>query len=155
MRRRSEPRVADPAAWSCPLPLRDHDRIVMGHGGGGAMTAELVEHLFLPSFAVAGAGHGDAAVVPFEGGRLAITTDAHVVRPLEFPGGSIGSLAVHGTVNDLAMVGATPLYLTAGFVLEEGLELATLGRIAIAMGAAASGRVFCSAAGSSRPACGS
>jgi hydrogenase expression/formation protein HypE len=135
--------AADPVGlegWACPLPLRHHERIVLGHGGGGQLSAELIQHLFLPAFgpAAATATPTDAAVIPLGGGlRLAFSTDSYVVRPLFFPGGSIGELAVNGTVNDLAMVGARPLALSTGFVLEEGLELAVLHRVATAMGAAA------------------
>lgn len=128
----------DPAQWTCPLPLRDYPHIVLGHGGGGQLSAELVEHLFVPAFGGATLGElGDAAVVDVPPGRLALTTDSFVVRPLIFPGGDIGRLAVHGTVNDLAMRGARPLYLTAGFILEEGLAIETLGRIAQSMAQAA------------------
>jgi hydrogenase expression/formation protein HypE len=128
----------DPARWTCPLPLRDYAEIVLGHGGGGQLSAELVEHLFVPAFGTAPLAElGDAAVVDMPPGRLALTTDSFVVRPLFFPGGDIGSLAVHGTVNDLAMRGARPIYLTAGFILEEGLPLETLGRIVHSMAAAA------------------
>jgi hydrogenase expression/formation protein HypE len=124
--------------WTCPLPLRDHPAIVLGHGGGGQLSNELVEHLFRP--ALGGddpAPLTDSAVVPVTGGRIAMSTDSFVVRPLLFPGGSIGSLAVHGTINDLAMSGARPLYLSAGFILEEGLAMELLGRIVADMGAAA------------------
>ncbi len=124
--------------WTCPLPLRDYPNVVLGHGGGGKLSAELVEHLFLPAFRNdALAALGDAAVVPALPGRLAMTTDSFVVRPLFFPGGCIGDLAVNGTVNDLAVSGATPRYLTAGFILEEGLPLAALGSIVERMAAAA------------------
>lgn len=124
--------------WTCPLPLRDYPHIVMGHGGGGKLSAELVEHLFLPAFRNSAlAPLGDAAVLPPVAGRLAFTTDSYVVRPLFFPGGCVGDLAVNGTVNDLAMSGAKPLYLSAGFILEEGLPLADLGRIVDRMAAAA------------------
>ncbi|CAO5170637.1 hydrogenase maturation protein, carbamoyl dehydratase [Frankia sp. AiPs1] len=130
--------------WSCPAPLRGHDRVVLGHGGGGVLSAELVEHLFLPAFAPEPSELSepseplaDAVVLEVGGGRLAFTTDSYVVRPLFFPGGSIGELAVHGTVNDLACRGARPLALSAGFILEEGLELELLGRVAQAMGRAA------------------
>jgi hydrogenase expression/formation protein HypE len=111
----------------------------MGHGGGGALSAELVEHLFLPSFgqAAAGVGLGDSAVVTVAGARLAFSTDSYVVKPLFFPGGSIGDLAVNGTVNDLAMSGARPLVLSTGFILAEGTRLTELGRVAEAMGRAA------------------
>jgi len=130
----------DPATWTCPAPLRAQDRVVLGHGGGGVLSGELIEHLFLPAFgeAARGATATDAAVLQVGGARLAFTTDTYVVRPLFFPGGNIGDLAVNGTVNDLAMVGARPLALSTGFVLEEGLDLDALGRIAATMGAAAS-----------------
>jgi hydrogenase expression/formation protein HypE len=123
------------------MPLRHQDRIVIGHGGGGVLSGELVEHLFLPAFgeAARNATATDAHVLELGAGtRLAFSTDTYVVRPLFFPGGNIGELAVNGTVNDLAMRGAVPLALSTGFVLEEGLELQVLGRIATAMGAAAS-----------------
>lgn len=124
--------------WSCPLPLRDHPVIVMGHGGGGKLSAELVEHLFLPAFANdAAAELGDAALVMIGGARLAYSTDSFVVRPLFFPGGNIGDLAINGTVNDIAMRGARPLFMSAGFILEEGMPLDRLGAIARTMGAAA------------------
>jgi len=124
--------------WTCPLPLRDYPNIVMGHGGGGKLSAELVEHLFLPAFKnPALVNLGDSSVLTVPAGRLAYSTDSFVVRPLFFPGGSIGELAVNGTVNDLAMSGATPLYLSAGFILEEGFSLDSLGRIVALMGQAA------------------
>ncbi len=110
--------------WSCPLPLRDHPNIIMGHGGGGKLSAELVEHLFLPAFQnQALATLADSAVLNIAGARLAFSTDSFVVQPLFFPGGNIGSLAVNGTVNDLAMSGAHPLFLSCGFILEEGMPL--------------------------------
>ncbi|WP_434598805.1 hydrogenase expression/formation protein HypE [Streptomyces sp. A5-4] len=126
-------------SWVCPVPLRDTPSIVMGHGGGGAMSGELIEHLFLPAFGVAGAAElGDSAVLPMDdGSRLAFSTDSFVVKPMFFPGGSIGDLAVNGTVNDLAMSGASPLFLSTAFILQEGTGLSELGRIAEAMGAAA------------------
>lgn len=129
----------DPANWVCPLPLRDTTRIVMGHGGGGILSEELIENLFLPAFAAAGSVGPcrDSAVLSVPAGRIAVSTDSYVVQPLFFPGGSIGDLAVNGTVNDLAMSGAIPLALTAGFILEEGLEVELLGRVATAMGRAA------------------
>jgi hydrogenase expression/formation protein HypE len=125
-------------SWVCPAPLRDSPVIVMGHGGGGAMSGELIEHLFLPAFGTAAdACMGDSAVVTVGATRLAFSTDSFVVKPLFFPGGSIGDLAVNGTVNDLAMVGATPLVLSTAFILEEGTALSELGRVAEALGAAA------------------
>jgi hydrogenase expression/formation protein HypE len=124
--------------WTCPVPLRDYPTVTLAHGGGGRLSAELVEHLFVPAFAdPALAELADAAVLPLPPGRVAVTTDSFVVRPLWFPGGSIGELAVHGTVNDLAMSGATPLYLTTAFVLEEGLPIAELAAIVRRMAAAA------------------
>jgi hydrogenase expression/formation protein HypE len=121
--------------WTCPVPLRDTPAVVLGHGGGGAMSSELVQHLFLPHFG--SADLADSAVLPLGSGRIAFSTDSYVVKPMFFPGGSIGDLAVNGTVNDLAMSGATPLYLSAGFILQEGTPLAQVGRIAAAVGAAA------------------
>ncbi|MFC7278378.1 hydrogenase expression/formation protein HypE [Paractinoplanes rhizophilus] len=123
--------------WSCPVPLRDTPQVVMGHGGGGAMSGELVEHLFLPAYGSA-ISLADSAVVPLLGGRIALSTDSYVVKPMFFPGGSIGDLAVNGTINDLAMSGAAPLYLSIAFILQEGTPLATVGKIAAAVGAAAS-----------------
>lgn len=124
--------------WTCPLPLRDYPSIVIGHGGGGQLGNELVEHLFKPAFSNDVLDRmADSAVLTLPSGRIAYSTDSFVVRPLEFPGGSIGALAVNGTVNDLAMSGATPLYLSAGFILEEGLPMATLGRIVSDMARAA------------------
>lgn len=114
----------------CSLPLQHADQVVLGHGSGGKLSHDLITKLFLPPFdnPILRAGD-DAGVVHIPGGRLALSTDSHVVTPLFFPGGDIGKLAVCGTVNDLAMMGATPLYLTAGFILEEGLEIAVLERV--------------------------
>ena len=124
--------------WTCPLPLRDSPTIVMGHGGGGQMSGELVEHVFLPSFADASLAQlGDSAVLELDGARLAFSTDSFVVRPLFFPGGSIGDLAVNGTVNDLAMSGARALFLSAAFILEEGTDVTRVGAVAQRMGEAA------------------
>jgi hydrogenase expression/formation protein HypE len=132
------PLPVDVAGWTCPLPLKDYPSIVLGHGGGGTLSADLVEHLFRPAFANETLDRlGDAAVVALAGSRLAVSTDSFVVKPHFFPGGSIGTLAVNGTVNDVAMSGATPLFLTAGFVLEEGFPMDSLGRIAAEMAAAA------------------
>jgi hydrogenase expression/formation protein HypE len=119
----------------CPIPLPHVDRIVLGHGSGGKMSHDLVARLFLPQFDNPSLRAGDdAAALALENGqRLAVSTDAHVVSPLFFPGGDIGRLAVCGTVNDVSMLGATPLYLTAGFILEEGLEVSLLERVAASM----------------------
>jgi len=125
-------------ALKCPIPLDHNPTIQMGHGGGGRMTRELIEGIFLPVFSnEALAPLHDGAILPPPGGRLAFTTDSFVVRPMFFRGGDVGSLAVNGTVNDLAMCGARPLYLSAGFILEEGLPLKDLWRVVLSMGAAA------------------
>ena len=123
---------------SCPIPLPAEDRVLLAHGGGGKLTQQLIERVFLPQFrnAALEARH-DGAVLTVAGARLAFTTDSYVVRPLIFPGGNIGDLAVNGTVNDLAMCGARPLYLSAGFILEEGLAMETLERIVASMREAA------------------
>lgn len=124
--------------WTCPVPLRNHPQIVMGHGGGGKLSAELVQHLFLPAFANDTLNTlGDSAQLDIQGARLAFSTDSYVIRPLFFPGGNIGDLAVNGTVNDIAMSGAQPLFLSTGFIVEEGMPLEQLGQIATTMGAAA------------------
>jgi hydrogenase expression/formation protein HypE len=122
----------------CPAPITSHDRVVLGHGSGGKLSARLVEEYFLPRFKNDVIRRlGDAAVVTAGGVELAVSTDSFVVSPLEFAGGNIGDLAVNGTINDLAMSGATPLYLTAGFILEEGLPLEVLDRVAKSMAEAA------------------
>ena len=123
---------------SCPVPRVADDRIVLAHGGGGRLTHQLIEKIFMPAFGnpMLEQRH-DGAVLPVNGSRLAFTTDSFVVRPLIFPGGNIGDLAVYGTVNDLAMCGARPLYLSAGFILEEGLEMDTLRTVVTSMQQAA------------------
>jgi hydrogenase expression/formation protein HypE len=133
-----KPAEPDFSSWSCPLPLVGYPTIVMGHGGGGKLGNELVEHLFLPAFRNAALENlGDAAVLNLPSGRLAMSTDSFVVQPLFFPGGSIGELAVNGTVNDLAVSGAEPRYLSASFILEEGFPLAQLAAIVESMAQAA------------------
>lgn len=119
---------------SCPLPLDGDDVIGLSHGSGGRMMHQLLENLFLKAFGnpILDMGH-DSALLIVDQNKLAFTTDSFVVKPLFFPGGDIGRLAVYGTVNDLAMSGARPLYLSAGFILEEGLPLATLKRIVLSM----------------------
>ncbi len=122
------------SGFVCPLPLRDYPQIVLGHGSGGRLTADLIRHLFAPLFDnPALSALNDQAVLEINGARLAFTTDSFVISPLFFPGGDIGSLAVHGTINDLAVSGAQPLYLSAGFILEEGLPMDDLGRIVTSM----------------------
>ncbi|MBS1802274.1 MAG: hydrogenase expression/formation protein HypE [Acidobacteria bacterium] len=128
----------DFSSWSCPLPLRDYPTIVMGHGGGGKLGNELVEHLFLPAFRNPALENlGDAAVLELSSGRLAMSTDSFVVQPLFFPGGSIGELAVNGTVNDLSVSGAEPKFLSASFILEEGFPLVHLAAVVNSMAQAA------------------
>jgi hydrogenase expression/formation protein HypE len=115
---------------SCPTPLPAKDTILLGHGSGGKLSAELIRDIFLPAFQnPALARLDDQAIVNVNGQRLAITTDSFVVKPLFFPGGDIGSLAVHGTVNDLAMGGAMPLFLSAAFIIEEGFPMDELRRV--------------------------
>ena len=124
-------------ALNCPLPLR-HETIQMAHGGGGRIMRELLEQVMLPAFHnEALDGRHDSAIVTVNGSRLAFTTDTYVVKPRFFPGGDIGKLAVYGTVNDLAVAGATPLYLTCAMVLEEGLPVAELLRVVQSMQTAA------------------
>lgn len=129
---------------SCPIPLSEHATVQMAHGGGGRLMRALIEGMFLPAFrsrAAQGAEkHApphDSAVVELGSARVAFTTDTFVVSPLLFPGGDIGRLAVFGTVNDLAMAGARPAWLSAGFVLEEGLPMETLRRVVESMRRAA------------------
>lgn len=119
---------------SCPLPIFEHKQIVLGHGSGGKLTAELIEKVFLPAFGNPVLNKlDDQAVVSIGNARLAFTTDSFVVTPIFFPGGDIGRLAVNGTVNDLAMSGARPLYLATAFILEEGLPAEDLQKIVSSM----------------------
>ncbi len=123
---------------SCPLPVADYPEITMAHGGGGKLTQELVEKIFVRVFDNPELSRRhDGAVLAFDGARVAFTTDTYVVQPIEFPGGDIGTLAVNGTVNDLAMCGAVPSYLSAGFVIEEGFSIERLWRIACSIREAA------------------
>ena len=123
---------------TCAVPFAGADRIQLGHGSGGRMSAALIGGLFMRALDNAAlAEMADGAVVTAGELELVVSTDSFVVSPLEFPGGDIGSLAVHGTLNDVAMMGATPICLTAGFVLEEGLPIATLERIVASMARAA------------------
>ena len=120
------------------MPVNQHKSIVLGHGSGGRLTAQLVRELFLPAFDNPALRKlDDQAVLNVAPGRIAMTTDSYVVTPLFFPGGDIGRLAVNGTVNDLAMSGARPLYLTAAFIIEEGLLLGDLERVVHSMAQAA------------------
>jgi hydrogenase expression/formation protein HypE len=124
--------------FSCPIPIQQYPNVLLAHGGGGRLTQQLIEKMFMPAFgnSMLGSRH-DGAVFELPSQRLAFTTDSYVVHPLFFPGGDIGTLAVNGTVNDLAMCGARPLYLSAGFIIEEGLPMDTLWRVVESMALAA------------------
>jgi len=136
----SESRLPTLEGAVCPVPLSHKDLIVLGHGSGGKLSHDLITSMFLPAFDNPALRAGDDAglVQPNACTQLAISTDSHVVWPLFFPGGDIGRLAVCGTVNDVSMLGANPLYLSAGFILEEGLEVDVLKKIISSMQAAAS-----------------
>ncbi len=121
-------------APACPIPISQYPHVLMAHGGGGKLMHQLINRMFLAAFRnpLLETQH-DSAVVEWTGKKLAFTTDSYVVRPIFFPGGDIGSLAIHGTVNDLAMSGARPLYLSSAFILEEGLPMETLWRVVCSM----------------------
>jgi hydrogenase expression/formation protein HypE len=125
-------------APACPIPISQYPHVLLAHGGGGKLMHQLIGKVFLAAFRnpILEMQH-DAATVELTGKRIAFTTDSYVVRPLFFPGGDIGSMAVHGTVNDLAMAGAHPLYLSAGFIIEEGLPMEMLWKIVTSMQKAA------------------
>jgi hydrogenase expression/formation protein HypE len=126
------------AGLSCPAPLPAKDTVLLGHGSGGTLSADLIREIFLPAFRNPVLNRlDDQAIVNVNGSRLAFSTDSFVVKPLFFPGGDIGSLAVHGTVNDLAMGGAKPLFLSVAFILEEGLAVEDLRRVTQSMREAA------------------
>ena len=125
---------------ACPIPISDYPNVLLAHGGGGRLTNQLIARMFLPAFdnpALQAQHDGAVFRVGDASPQLAFSTDSYVIHPLFFPGGDIGSLAVHGTVNDLAMCGARPLYLSAGYIIEEGLPMDTLWRIVQSMQAAA------------------
>jgi hydrogenase expression/formation protein HypE len=129
---------------SCPIPIQQYPHVLMAHGGGGKLMHQLISQMFLPTFNVPKSLQHDAAVLALATRnlksalpRLAFTTDSYVVKPLFFPGGDIGAISVYGTVNDLAMAGARPLYLSASFILEEGLPMSTLWQIVQSMQSAA------------------
>jgi hydrogenase expression/formation protein HypE len=135
-------KLPNPLNLACPVPLSDHTTVQMAHGGGGRLMQALIEGMFLPAFAAETdparrPPPHDSTVVELGGARIAMTTDSFVISPLFYPGGDIGHLAVYGTVNDLAMSGARPAFLSAAFILEEGLPLETLRRIVESMHAAA------------------
>jgi len=123
---------------TCPMPLVDSEQILLGHGSGGKLTAQLIERTLLPALRNPILDQlDDQAVLPVAEGRLAFTTDSYVITPIFFPGGDIGELAVNGTVNDLAVGGARPLWLSLAFILEEGLALSELERVVASVGRAA------------------
>lgn len=125
-------------AFSCPIPISDYPQVLLAHGSGGKLMHQLLDRLIAPTFAnPLNADAHDGATLTFNGVRLAFTTDSFVVKPLFFPGGDIGTLAVNGTVNDLAMCGARPRYLSLSFILEEGLPMETLWRVIRSVRAAA------------------
>ena len=134
----SKPKAGGEFAPACPIPIANYPNVMLAHGGGGKLMHQLIEKMLVPAFgnALLDARH-DGAVLRIGNTRLAFTTDSYVVRPLFFPGGDIGQLAIHGTVNDLAMCGARPLYLSAAFIIEEGLPMETLWRIVQSMRRAA------------------
>jgi hydrogenase expression/formation protein HypE len=135
MRIMSDNQSFEPA---CPLPMTEKKTVQLAHGGGGRLMQQLIREVFVRSFGDPLSTHlHDGATWPVAEGTLAFTTDSYVVQPLFFPGGDIGSLAVHGTVNDLAMCGAAPLWLSAGFILEEGLDIEVLQRVVDSMARAA------------------
>ena len=123
---------------TCPLPISQYPHVLMAHGGGGRLMHQLLENVFGQAFSnpILDTRH-DSAQFTVPAGKLAMTTDSYVVRPIFFPGGDIGSMAVHGTVNDLAMSGARPLYLSCAFIIEEGLPMETLWRVVCSLGDAA------------------
>jgi hydrogenase expression/formation protein HypE len=133
------PATIDPAGVACPVPIPEDQRVILGHGSGGQLSNALMREILAPALAAASAGGvlNDAAVVDVEGARLAFTTDSFVVSPIRFPGGDIGELAVNGTVNDLAMMGATPLAISLAYVIEEGLPLEELRSITVSAAEAA------------------
>jgi hydrogenase expression/formation protein HypE len=122
----------------CPIPISQYPHVLLAHGGGGRLMHQLIGKMFLTAFRnpLLETQH-DSTVVELTGKKLAFTTDSYVVRPLFFPGGDVGSMAVHGTVNDLAMSGARPVYLSAAFIIEEGLPMETLWKIVCSMQEAA------------------
>ncbi len=123
---------------SCPIPKSDYDKVLLAHGGGGTLSQQLIQKLFFSQFNNDVLNvHHDSAMFELNGSRLAFTTDSYVVQPIFFPGGNIGDLAINGTINDLAVSGAKPLYISVGFIIEEGFEIEELWKIVLSMKAAA------------------
>lgn len=127
------------ASFSCPIPISDYKNILLAHGSGGKLTNDLIRKMFLPRFknSILEALHDGAILPSFNGRRPTLSTDSFVIDPIFFPGGDIGSLSVHGTINDIAMCGAEPLYLTVGFIIEEGFPMENLWQIILSMEKAA------------------
>jgi len=126
------------AGLSCPLPISDYKNVLLAHGGGGRLSQQMIQKMFVSQFQNEFLGQlHDGAIVTMNGARLAFSTDSYVINPIFFPGGDIGTLAVNGTVNDLAMCGAVPMYLSAAFIIEEGFEMDELWRVVISMQEAA------------------
>jgi hydrogenase expression/formation protein HypE len=122
------------AGLSCPLPISDYRHVLLAHGGGGRLSQQMIQKMFVPQFQNEYLEQlHDGAILPVRGTKLAFSTDSYVVNPIFFPGGNIGTLAVNGTVNDLAMCGAKPLYLSAAFIIEEGFSMEELWRVVISM----------------------
>jgi hydrogenase expression/formation protein HypE len=123
---------------TCPIPITQYPQVLLAHGSGGKLMHRLIEQMIVPAFSnpLLETRH-DGAILNLGGGPLAFTTDSYVVHPLFFPGGDIGKLAINGTVNDLAMCGARPLYLSVGFIIEEGLPMDTLWNVLQSMRQAA------------------
>ena len=126
------------AGLACPIPLSDYKQVLLAHGGGGKLTHQLIQKMFAPQFddAMPGMLH-DGAMFPGGAAQFAFSTDSYVIQPIFFPGGDIGELAVNGTVNDLAMCGAKPLYLSSAFIIEEGFPMDDLWKIVLSMKSAA------------------
>jgi hydrogenase expression/formation protein HypE len=123
---------------SCPLPISDYKNVLMAHGGGGRLSQQMIQKMFISQFQNEYLEQlHDGAIVTMNGARLAFSTDSYVINPIFFPGGNIGTLAVNGTVNDLAMCGATPMYLSAAFIIEEGFAMDELWRVVLSMQEAA------------------
>jgi hydrogenase expression/formation protein HypE len=123
---------------ACPIPISDYPTVLLAHGGGGKLTQHLIEKMFVPQFGDPTlAQMHDGAILTIGGARIAMSTDSYVVKPITFPGGSIGELAVNGTVNDIAMCGATPMFLSSAFIIEEGFPREELWKVVVAMQKAA------------------
>ncbi|NEP42819.1 MAG: hydrogenase expression/formation protein HypE, partial [Okeania sp. SIO2H7] len=138
---------------SCPIPIQQYPKVLLAHGGGGKLMNQLINQMFAPTFHKEGEEQiiqHDSVALQLPPGKIAFTTDSYVINPLFFPGGDIGSLAVYGTVNDLAMSGARPMYLSAGFILEEGLPMETLWRVVRSMQQAAETAGVCIVTGDTK-----